>query len=97
MFLTLTHPRSTSSRDHGGSRLFGCRAPTAANVYMSRDSSRGMTMGPLDDREFELICPGCGYRLARRAARLRRATAIVCPNCGVEIVPPAKDRGTDED
>jgi predicted RNA-binding Zn-ribbon protein involved in translation (DUF1610 family) len=33
----------------------------------------------------EIICPDCGYHLARSLARLRRDTPIACPNCGKEI------------
>jgi predicted RNA-binding Zn-ribbon protein involved in translation (DUF1610 family) len=40
-----------------------------------------------DESEVELICPRCGYHLARTAARLRRDTPVVCPNCGEEVVP----------
>jgi len=41
---------------------------------------------PKDDAEVEIICPSCGYRLARTVARLRRDTPVVCPNCGTKIV-----------
>jgi predicted RNA-binding Zn-ribbon protein involved in translation (DUF1610 family) len=42
------------------------------------------------DEEVEIICPDCGYHLARSAARLRRDTPIVCPNCGREIAEPGE-------
>ena len=35
-----------------------------------------------EEAEVEVICPNCGYRLARSAARLRRDTPVICPNCG---------------
>jgi rubrerythrin len=37
--------------------------------------------------EVELICPRCGYRMTRTAARLRRETDIVCPSCGEPVAP----------
>jgi predicted RNA-binding Zn-ribbon protein involved in translation (DUF1610 family) len=46
--------------------------------------------------EVELVCPSCGYRMARTAARLRRETKVVCPECGVEIVPGDDDDGAAE-
>jgi predicted RNA-binding Zn-ribbon protein involved in translation (DUF1610 family) len=47
-----------------------------------------MAKEPLkDEAEVEVICPRCGYRLTRTAARLRRDTLVVCPNCGEEVVP----------
>ena len=49
-------------------------------------------MDSLEDRaEIEIICPGCGYRLARTVARLRRETPVVCASCGAEIVHPDAD------
>jgi DNA-directed RNA polymerase subunit RPC12/RpoP len=48
-----------------------------------------MSDDPLkDDAEVEIVCPRCGYRTTRTAARLRRDTMVVCPECGAEIVPP---------
>ena len=40
---------------------------------------------PLQDAEIEIVCPRCGYRMTRTAARLRRRTKVVCPQCGEEI------------
>lgn len=52
-----------------------------------------MARDPLDEKvEVEIICPSCGYRATRTAARLRRETLVMCPECGAEIV-----RGQDED
>jgi predicted RNA-binding Zn-ribbon protein involved in translation (DUF1610 family) len=43
---------------------------------------------PLKDAaEVELVCPRCGYRTTRTAARLRRETPVLCQQCGEEIVP----------
>jgi predicted RNA-binding Zn-ribbon protein involved in translation (DUF1610 family) len=44
-----------------------------------------MTQDPLKDAEVEIVCPHCGYRMTRTAARLRRRTKVVCPQCGEEI------------
>jgi predicted RNA-binding Zn-ribbon protein involved in translation (DUF1610 family) len=49
-----------------------------------------------DEVEVEVICPHCGYHLARTAARLRRDTPVVCPNCGEELVADDGNRTTDE-
>ncbi len=38
-----------------------------------------------EEPEVEIVCPECGYHLARSAARLRQNTPVVCPNCGKEI------------
>jgi predicted RNA-binding Zn-ribbon protein involved in translation (DUF1610 family) len=54
-----------------------------------------MARNPLNDAEIEIICPACGYRMTRTAARLRRATKLVCPKCGEEIVPAPPDRTSD--
>ena len=46
-----------------------------------------------EEIEVEVICPRCGYRLARSPARLRRDTPVVCPNCDhrvTEAEPPAR-------
>jgi predicted RNA-binding Zn-ribbon protein involved in translation (DUF1610 family) len=40
---------------------------------------------PEDEVEVEVICPECGYHLARSVARLRRKTPLVCPNCGYRM------------
>jgi transcription initiation factor IIE alpha subunit len=37
--------------------------------------------------EVELICPCCGYRMMRTAARLRGETGVVCPSCGEPVAP----------
>jgi predicted RNA-binding Zn-ribbon protein involved in translation (DUF1610 family) len=52
-----------------------------------------MGKDPLKDAEIEIICPRCGYHMARTAARLRRGTVLVCAACGQDIVPevPPKD------
>lgn len=50
-----------------------------------------MARDPLRDAEVEIVCPRCGYRMTRTAARLRRKTKVVCPQCGEEIVTPAAD------
>jgi predicted RNA-binding Zn-ribbon protein involved in translation (DUF1610 family) len=42
--------------------------------------------------EVEVICPGCGYRTARTAERLRRQTEFLCPNCGQVIRPAGRER-----
>ena len=42
-----------------------------------------------DEAEVEVICPRCGYHLARSAARLRRDTPVVCPNCGYRMTDDA--------
>jgi len=39
-----------------------------------------------DTAQIELICPHCGYRLVRTAARLRRDIKVVCANCGQDVV-----------
>jgi DNA-directed RNA polymerase subunit RPC12/RpoP len=46
-----------------------------------------MTQDPLNDAEIELVCPRCGYRMARTASRLRRPTKLVCAQCGQDIMP----------
>jgi len=43
-----------------------------------------------DETEVEIVCPNCGYRLARSVARLRRDTELLCPNCGRRLT---HDRG----
>lgn len=46
-----------------------------------------MAKHPLPDTaEVEIICPSCGYHMARTVARLRRDTKVVCPNCGQDVV-----------
>ena len=50
-----------------------------------------MTGDPVKDAEIEVVCPGCGYHMARTASRLRRRTPLVCPQCGEEIVPDVPD------
>jgi DNA-directed RNA polymerase subunit RPC12/RpoP len=48
-----------------------------------KPSNRRFGVHPLKNTaEVELICPRCGYRMTRTAARLRRETDIVCPSCG---------------
>jgi DNA-directed RNA polymerase subunit RPC12/RpoP len=52
---------------------------------------------PLKDvAEVEIVCPHCGYRMMRTAARLRRPHRIDCPACGKNIVPGGdrRDGGT---
>ncbi|HKA02195.1 MAG TPA: hypothetical protein VKE70_37045 [Candidatus Solibacter sp.] len=39
--------------------------------------------------EIEIVCPRCGYRMARTAARLRRETEVLCPSCGGPVAPGA--------
>jgi predicted RNA-binding Zn-ribbon protein involved in translation (DUF1610 family) len=51
-----------------------------------------MARDPLKDAEVEIVCPRCGYRMARTPDRLRRGIEIVCPECGQDIAP---DRGDD--
>jgi predicted RNA-binding Zn-ribbon protein involved in translation (DUF1610 family) len=51
-----------------------------------------MARDPLKDAEIEIICPQCGYRMLRTAARMRRGTKLVCPACGQEIEPDRPDR-----
>jgi uncharacterized paraquat-inducible protein A len=41
---------------------------------------------PTENPEVEIVCPGCGYRMTRTVARLRRETSIVCPRCGAVVV-----------
>jgi len=54
-----------------------------------------MARDPLKEAEIEVVCPQCGYRMVRTAARLRRGTHLVCPECGQDIEPdPAA--GSDE-
>jgi predicted RNA-binding Zn-ribbon protein involved in translation (DUF1610 family) len=55
-----------------------------------------MARDPLKDAEIEIVCPRCGYRMMRTAARLRRGTALVCPECGQNIVPDVSDRTRDQ-
>ena len=43
--------------------------------------------------EVELVCPRCGCRMMRRAARLRRETGIVCPSCGEPVAPGTERAG----
>jgi DNA-directed RNA polymerase subunit RPC12/RpoP len=45
--------------------------------------------------EVELVCPRCGYRMMRTAARLRRETGIVCPSCGEPVAPGTDERAKD--
>jgi predicted RNA-binding Zn-ribbon protein involved in translation (DUF1610 family) len=42
--------------------------------------------------EVELVCPRCGYRMMRTAARLRRETRIICPSCGEPVAPSTDER-----
>jgi len=57
-----------------------------------------MAKHPLPDTaEVELICPGCGYHMARTVARLRRDTKVVCPNCGADIVRAQTDDGAQDE
>jgi predicted RNA-binding Zn-ribbon protein involved in translation (DUF1610 family) len=53
-----------------------------------------MARDPLKDAEIEIICPQCGYRMLRTAARMRRGTKLVCPECGQEIEPDRPDRSS---
>jgi len=50
-----------------------------------------MARDPLREAEVEIVCPRCGYRMTRTAARLRRETKLICAQCGEEIVAPADD------
>ena len=46
-----------------------------------------MAKRPTEDHsDVEIVCPRCGYRMTRTAARLRRETGIVCPQCGAVVV-----------
>jgi predicted RNA-binding Zn-ribbon protein involved in translation (DUF1610 family) len=54
-----------------------------------------MARDPLENAEIEIVCPRCGYRMMRTAARLRRGIKLVCPECGQEIVPDVPDRARD--
>jgi predicted RNA-binding Zn-ribbon protein involved in translation (DUF1610 family) len=51
-----------------------------------------MDRDPLKDAEIEIVCPRCGYRMARSPARLRRDVKILCPECGEEVVSDPPDR-----
>jgi predicted RNA-binding Zn-ribbon protein involved in translation (DUF1610 family) len=55
-----------------------------------------MARDPLKDAEIEIVCPCCGYRMMRTAARLRRGTTLMCPECGQKIVPDVADRASDQ-
>jgi DNA-directed RNA polymerase subunit RPC12/RpoP len=46
-----------------------------------------LAQDPLKEAEIEIVCPRCGYRTTRTAARLRRGTKLVCAECGQEIEP----------
>ena len=46
-----------------------------------------MARDPVEEAELEIVCPHCGYRMVRTAARLRRGTRLVCPECGQDIEP----------
>ena len=46
-----------------------------------------MARDPVTDAEIEVVCPRCGYRMTRTAARLRRGIRLVCPECGQDMVP----------
>ena len=50
-----------------------------------------MARDPVKDAEIEIVCPRCGYRMARTTARLRRGIHLVCVECGQEIVPGAAE------
>jgi predicted RNA-binding Zn-ribbon protein involved in translation (DUF1610 family) len=54
-----------------------------------------MARDPVKEAEIELICPRCGYRMVRSAARLRRDTHLVCPECGQDIEPGAPSPSDD--
>jgi predicted RNA-binding Zn-ribbon protein involved in translation (DUF1610 family) len=61
-------------------------------------SSRAMAKNPLPDTtEVEIICPGCGYHMARTVARLRRNTKVICPNCGEDILGDHPDETTGDE
>jgi DNA-directed RNA polymerase subunit RPC12/RpoP len=45
-----------------------------------------------DTAEVEITCPHCGYRMMRKAARLRRETEIRCPACGEAVAPGIDER-----
>jgi len=45
--------------------------------------------------EVEIVCPLCGYRMMRTAARLRRETGIVCSSCGEPVAPSTDERAKD--
>jgi predicted RNA-binding Zn-ribbon protein involved in translation (DUF1610 family) len=49
-----------------------------------------------EEVEVEVICPGCGYHLARSVARLRRDTPLVCPNCGYRMTDDGGQTTDDE-
>jgi predicted RNA-binding Zn-ribbon protein involved in translation (DUF1610 family) len=51
---------------------------------------------PMDDVEVELVCPGCGHRMVRTAARLRRDIKVVCRHCGADITGNG-DRATEQE
>jgi predicted RNA-binding Zn-ribbon protein involved in translation (DUF1610 family) len=46
-----------------------------------------MAQDPVKEAEIEVVCPRCGYRMRRTAARLRRGIKLVCPECGQDIEP----------
>jgi len=50
-----------------------------------------MGRDPLKDAEIEIVCPRCGYRMARTPGRLRRDVEIVCPQCGEKVVCAPRD------
>jgi predicted RNA-binding Zn-ribbon protein involved in translation (DUF1610 family) len=50
-----------------------------------------MARDPMKEAEIEVVCPQCGYRMVRTAARLRRGTHLVCPECGQDIEPDPGD------
>jgi predicted RNA-binding Zn-ribbon protein involved in translation (DUF1610 family) len=48
---------------------------------------------PLKDAaEIEIVCPRCGYRMMRTAARLRRETEVLCPSCGNAVARRVDER-----
>jgi DNA-directed RNA polymerase subunit RPC12/RpoP len=49
-----------------------------------------------DTAEIEITCPHCGYRMMRKAARLRRETEIRCPLCGGTVTPDMGERHPNE-
>jgi predicted RNA-binding Zn-ribbon protein involved in translation (DUF1610 family) len=65
-------------------------------VLLERSAEWAMGSDPLKDAEIEIVCPRCGYRMARTPARLRRDVKILCPECGEEVVsdPPDSRSGS---
>jgi len=61
--------------------------PRSQCDIVPRKEDRTLVDKPVDAAaEIEIICPHCGYRMARTAARLRRPHHIACPACGEMVV-----------